>query len=83
MFNRQDLPVYQNEVVRRWSYLKEKANEIPQLDSDIRIGLLNGVNCPASLRPIQFIKEDDFLTRIVGKDGAHRHRGAITCLPYI
>ena len=62
VFSRQDLPIDRNEIptperVRSWSYLEEIADEIPDLDCDIPIGLLIGVNCPAALRPTEVIKE--------------------------
>ena len=62
VFSRQDLLIDRNEIptperVRNWSYLEEIADEIPNLDCDIPIGLLIGVNCPAALRPTEVIKE--------------------------
>ena len=64
VFSRQDLPIDRNEIptperVRSWSYLKEIVDEIPDLDCDIPLGLLIGVNCPAALRPTEVIKEEN------------------------
>ena len=63
-FSCQDLPIDRDEIptperVRNWSYLDEIANEIPDLDCDIPIGLLIGVNYPAALRPAEIIKEEN------------------------
>ena len=62
VFSRRDLPIDRDEIptlerVRNWSYLEEIADEIPDLDCDIPLGLLIGVNCPAALRPTEVIKE--------------------------
>ncbi len=64
VFSRRDLPVDQDEIptperVRRWSHLQDIADDIPDLDCDVPIGLLIGVNCPAALRPIEVIKEEN------------------------
>ena len=64
VFSRQNLPVDQEEIptpekARKWSHLQEIADHIPDVDCDVPIGLLIGVNCPAALRPIEVIKEEN------------------------
>ena len=64
VFSRENLPIDQDAIptperVRKWSHLQEIADEIPDLDCDVPIGLLIGVNCPAALRPLEVIKEEN------------------------
>ena len=52
----------QNEIptkkcLKQWPHLYEIADEIPEFDADVPIGLLIGVNCPTALRPIKIVKE--------------------------
>ena len=61
-YSQQSLPVDQNEIptkkcLKQWPHLYEIADEIPEFDADVPIGLLIGVNCPTALRPIKIVKE--------------------------
>ena len=58
-YSQQSLPVDQNEIptkecLKQWPNLYEIADEFPEFDADVPIGLLIG---PTALRPIKVVKE--------------------------
>ena len=58
VYSRTNLPVNSNDVarpsaVRLWSHLKRVADEMPEFDSSIPVGLLIGANCPRALEPCE------------------------------
>ena len=61
-YNEQSLAVDQNEIpakecLKQWPHLYEIADEIPEFDADVPVGLLSGVNCPTALRPMKVVRE--------------------------
>ena len=59
-YTRDEIPVNHDqiptpEIVSRLEHLKEIANEIPDYNRDLDIGLLIGSNCPAALVPLKVV----------------------------
>ena len=53
--NQNEIPT--KECLKQWPHLHEIADEMPEFDADVPIGLSIGVNCPTALRPIKVVKE--------------------------
>ncbi len=58
VFTRHEIPVSEGQipkpdVIRKLSHLQHVADHLPAYKSDLKIGLLIGLNCPAALEPLE------------------------------
>eukprot|EP00795_Rhopilema_esculentum_P001046 gene1046-15376_t len=64
LFTRKSLLIDKDEIptvdkVKHWPYLEGIVKEIPDIDPDAPVALLIGFSCPAALRPLQVINEEN------------------------
>ncbi|XP_066931171.1 uncharacterized protein [Clytia hemisphaerica] len=92
-YSRDDIDVMSNEMatpesLKRWPYLQGIVSEVGKVESDEKVGLIIGANCPKALEPHEVIKSEGdgpyaYLTKlgwcVVGPKEDDAHPNVLSC----